>query len=110
MSLHPTYIPHPTTDMTDPSPKGMRRSSPQAGAGNVSTRHPVLFYRVWKREGDSQGWSTVLVTALGSWGETVPREGLGVSGFRLFVGLMFTLAGPPVISLLCVCCQGLFCR
>jgi hypothetical protein len=25
------------------------------------------------REGDPKGWSTVLVTALGSWGNMVPR-------------------------------------
>ena len=26
------------------------------------------------REGDPEGWSTVLVTALGSWEKTVPRS------------------------------------
>jgi hypothetical protein len=29
--------------------------------------------RQQRREGDPKGWSTVLVTALGSWERTVPR-------------------------------------
>jgi hypothetical protein len=37
-------------------------------------RHCTLPYLSWRtREADPKGWSTVLITALGSWGKSVPR-------------------------------------
>jgi hypothetical protein len=39
------------------------------------SRIDVLYTNVYRldREGDPKGWSTVLVTALGSWEKTVSR-------------------------------------
>jgi hypothetical protein len=42
-------------------------------AGQLGKTGPLRRYVV-VREGDPKGWSTVFVTALGTWGKFVPRS------------------------------------
>ena len=50
------------------------------------------------REGDPEGWFTVLVTALGSWEKMVPRGHLGLKNYAAQSELVSTLKAESQAS------------
>jgi energy-coupling factor transporter ATP-binding protein EcfA2 len=76
MSSHPAFI--CTSWPTRATPRWCGSKDPTQSTRYRSAPSRPSFKRVptapsEKREGDPNGWSTVLITALGSWGKLVPR-------------------------------------